>query len=182
MNPATKPPHRKNPQVFSQAGQIRKQQQQVATKKSSFAKPPSPQSHLNRSQQQQVRQLPQRHLAPNWLQSLLRVQRVSTIVVGSIFGLSSIVYGYTMHTQTTWRSQQAQLKWWEDQGNKQGVMNETLKQQIAETAEQPASGLVEPKPHLTIFIQSAPPRSPKSLPQPVTSPQLAPVNKISLGY
>lgn len=181
MNQATKPPHRKNTQVVARAGQIRQQQQQVATKKSSFSKPASATSHLNCAQQQQVRKLPQRHLAPGWLQSLLRVQRVSTIVVGSIFALSSIVYGYTMHTQTTWRSQQAQLQRWEDQESKQAVMNETLKQQMAETAEQPTSGLVEPKPHLTIFIQSAPPRSPRPLPQPI-SPQLAPASKIPLGY
>jgi hypothetical protein len=161
------------------------QQHRAGTRKSSGSKSVSTKSKILKSQQprqQQVRHLPPHHAAPGWLRSLLAMQNFSMVLFGSVFGLSSIVYGYTMHTQTTWRSQQEQLKRWQNQERQQAVMNENLKQQMAETAEQPGSGLVEPKPDRMIFIHSAPPRQPKLRPNTARTSQSKPVSKLPLGY
>jgi hypothetical protein len=130
----------------------------------------------------QVRQLHRHNPAPVWLKSLLAAQKVSMILFGSVFGLSSIVYGYTMHTQTTWRTQQDQLRRWQNQERHQGVMNENLKQVLAKTAEAKGSGLVDPKPQMAVFVHSASPRQPKPLPAMAKAPKPIPVSKIPSGY
>jgi hypothetical protein len=132
-------------------------------------------------QQQKVSQLPQHNLVPVWLKSLLTLQQVSTILFCSIFGLSSIVYGYTVYTQNEWKSKHGQLKRLQKQERQQGVMNENLKQEMAKTAEQPESGLVAPSPDKIVFIPRAPQRPTKSLPTP-QSPQPIPASKLPVGY
>jgi hypothetical protein len=185
MNRSHKLPHVKNPRSGLLAGKSRQQRHGAATK--STAKSRSPKSTViaatNLPEQQpsaQVKQL--HHSDPVWLKSLFALQRVSLVMFGSIFGLSSIVYGYTMHNQNTWRSQQDQLRRWQNQERHQGVMIENLNQQAAQTAEGKESGLVNPKPNLAVFVNSATPRPPKSLPSNSPAPTATPVSKIPLGY
>jgi hypothetical protein len=151
--------------------------------RSSVAKGSSPESQVvgfNHTQhQQQVRQF-SRNLAPAWLKSLLTIQRGSSILFGSVLGLSVIVYGYTASTQGAWKTQHKQLKRFQAQEQQQAVMNENLKQEMAQTAEQPASGLVDPSPDRLVFIPSAPQRPAKSLPTPPS--QSPPKSKLPLGY
>jgi hypothetical protein len=132
--------------------------------------------------QQQVRQLHTHVPAPVWLRSLLTAQKASKILFGSVFGLSLVVYGYTMHTQTTWRTQQEQLRRWQNQERQQGVMNENLKQELAKIAESKGSGLVDPKPQMAVFVYSAPSRQPKPLPAQVQAPKSLPASKTPSGY
>jgi hypothetical protein len=181
MNRSHKLPHVKNPRSGLLAGKPRQERNGAA------AKSRSPKSAViaatNLPQQPPAEQLKQlHHPDPAWLKSLLGLQRVSLIMFGSIFGLSSIVYGYTMHTQSTWRSQQDQLRRWQNQERHQGVMIENLNQQIAKTAEEKESGLVNPKPHLSVFVNGAAPRPPKPLPSNSPTPTTTPVSKIPLGY
>lgn len=153
-------------------------------KKSLAAKPAPSKSTMvgaNYLQQQQVRQLHSHAPAPAWLKSLRSAQKVSMILFGSVFGLSSIVYGYTMHTQTTWRTQQGQLRRWQNQEHQQGVMDETLKQELAQTAAAKGSGLVDPKPQMSVFVQGAPLRQLKPLPAKAT-PKSIPAARIPSGY
>jgi hypothetical protein len=140
-------------------------------------------SHVkNPSQPQPAAQVRRLHRPdPAWLKSLFALQRVSLFVFGGVFGLSSIVYGYTMHTQSTWRSQQDQLRRWQNQERHQGVMTENIKQQMATTAEAKGSGLVNPKPDLSVFVHSATP-APKPAPKVSPSPVTPTVSKIPLGY
>ena len=137
---------------------------------------------VNQLQQPQVRQLHTHAPAPVWLKSLLTAQKASMVVFGSVFGLSSIVYGYTMHTQTTWRTQQEQLRRWQNQERHQGVMNEKLKQDLAKTAEAKGSGLVAPKPQMSVFIHGASPRLPKPLSTTAQSLKPTPVSQVPSGY
>jgi hypothetical protein len=160
---------------------VTKRRDGTATKKSSVSKSAATKSKYAR-QQQPLRQLTQRRSTPVWLRSLLAVQKISMVLFVSVFGLSSIVYGYTMQNQTTWRSQQDRLKRWQNQERQQAVMNENLKQQMAQTAEQKESGLVAPKPDRMIFIHSAPLRQPKLVPNTSPSPQPTPASKLPLGY
>jgi hypothetical protein len=116
------------------------------------------------------------------LKSLQAVQRGSMAVFCSVFGLSAIVYGYTVYTQGSWKSQHSQLKRLQLQERQQAVMNENLKQQMAKTAEQPASGLVEPNPDRIVFIPSAPQRPTKPLPTTFQSPKPDRVSQLPFGY
>ena len=153
--------------------------------KSLAAKPTSSVSTtvgINQLQQQRVRQLPSRAPAPVWLKSLIAAQKVSMVLFGSVFGLSSIVYGYTMHTQTTWRTQQEQLRRWQHQERQQGVMNENLKQELAKRAEAKGSGLVAPTPQMSVFVHGAPLRQPKTLPTTAQALKPIPPAKIPSGY
>ena len=154
-------------------------------KKSSASKPTLSKSTavgVNPDQQQQVRKLPSHAPAPVWLKSLLTAQKVSMALLCSVFGLSSIVYGYTMHTETTWRTQQEQLRRWENQERQQGIMTENLKQDLAKTAEAKESGLVDPKPQMAVFVHGAPPRQPKPLPAKVQASKPTPLSKVPSGY
>ncbi len=88
------------------------------------------------------------------------------------------MYGYTARTQDLWKTQHKQLKRFQTQEQQQALMNEHLKQQLAEAAEQKNSGLVAPTPDRIVFIPSAPPRPDKSLPTPPEQAQ----SRLPVGY
>jgi hypothetical protein len=132
---------------------------------------------------QQVRQLPRNNTVPNWLKSLLVVQRGSLIVFCSILVLSSIAYVCTVYTQSAWKTQHGQLKRLQKHERQQGVMTENLKNQMAIVAEQPDSGLVSPSPDRVIIVPKAPQRPAKSLalaPAPAPAPTYP--STLPLGY
>ena len=130
---------------------------------------------------QPARQIPQNNSVPIWLTSLLTMQQGALAVFCSIFGLSAIAYGYNAYTQDLWKSQHGQLKRLQAQEHQQGVMNENLKHQLAQAAEQPKSGLVAPNPDRIVVIPSAPQRPTKS-PATSSSPRSIPASKLPLGY
>ncbi|MCY7367479.1 MAG: hypothetical protein LH474_04930 [Chamaesiphon sp.] len=180
MHQPNRLPNLNDSHAVTRGSRLPKQQ----AKKSLASKPAPSQSTtigVNHLQNQRVRQLPRHAPAPVWLKSLLAAQKVSMVLFGSVFGLSLIVYGYTMHTQTTWRTQQDQLRRSQNQERQQGVMNEKLKQDLAKRAEAEGSGLVAPEPQMAVFVQSAAPRPPK-LPTMAQAPKPIPVSKIPSGY
>ncbi|WP_310484245.1 hypothetical protein [Chamaesiphon sp. VAR_48_metabat_403] len=128
-------------------------------------------------QHQSVRQLTP-NSAPAWLKSLLTIQRGSLIIFFTLLGSISLVYAHTARTQDSWKTQHKQLKQFQTQEQQQALMNEHLKQQLAETAEKTSSGLVAPNPDRIVFIPSEPPRPTKSLPTP---PEQA-KSKLPVGY
>jgi hypothetical protein len=128
-------------------------------------------------QRQSVRQLTP-NSAPTWLRSLLTIQRGSLIIFCTLLGSISLVYAYTARTQDLWKTQHKQLKQFQTQEQQQALMNEHLKQQLAETAEKKDSGLIAPTPDRIVFIPSAPPRPTKSLP----TPQEQAKSKLPVGY
>jgi hypothetical protein len=182
MHQPNKLPNPHNSHPVTRGNGLRKQR----TKKSLASNTPSSPlktvgiNHLE--QQHKVQQLHSHAPAPVWLKSLLTAQRISMILFASVFGLSSIVYGYTMHTHTTWRTQQDQLSRWNNQERHQGVMNEKLKQDLAKKAETKESGLVAPKPEMSVFVRGASPRQLKSLPATAHTPTPIPAAKIPSGY
>jgi hypothetical protein len=134
---------------------------------------------LHHISQAKVSQLPQP--LPAWLRSLLTIQRGTGILFGSVFGLSIIVYGYTVYTQDLWKHQHGQLQRLQTQEQQQGVMDENLKHQLAEAADKPDSKLVSPTPKQLVFIPHAPLRPNKSIPTNA-QPKTAPAPKAPLGY
>jgi hypothetical protein len=174
--PTTKPAHCQNSRHVPVKPRVNQRRNSATTKSSPVVKSPQPR------QQRKVKAKPPSYLVPFWLKSLLALQKISLVLFVSVFGLSSIVYGYTMHTHTTWRSQQDRLRRWQNQERQQAVMNENLKQQSAQAAEDKNSGLVSPKPERMIFIHSEPLRQLKPLPNSTPSPQPTPISKLPLGY
>jgi hypothetical protein len=136
---------------------------------------------LQHISQAKVSQLPQPQPLPAWLQSLLTIQRGTGILFGSVFGLSIIVYGYTVYTQDLWKNQHGQLQRLQTQERQQGVMDENLKHQLAEAAEKPNSPLVPPTSKQLVFIPTAPQRPTKTVATRATA-KTTPVPKAPLGY
>jgi hypothetical protein len=132
-------------------------------------------------QHQPAIQFPQRNSVPAWLRSLLTVQQGAKILFSGIFGLSLIVYTYTVYTQNLWKQQHGQLTRLQNQERQQGVMNENLKHQMAVAAEHPLNGLENPDPQKIIFITGAPQRPIKS-PSATSSSQPESESKPPLGY
>ena len=104
------------------------------------------------------------------------------IIFSSVLGLSTIVYGYTVYTQSLWRSQHGQLERLQLQESQQGVMDEHLKQNMAQAAERVDSGLLAPNPDRIVFIPSAPQRPTKPLPVATHSAASAPPSQLPVGY
>ena len=148
--------------------------------KSSVSKRPPTTSNAS-GLNHRVRQLPQHNLVPIWLKLLLTMQKKAVVLLASIFGLNLILYGYTVYTQDSWKHQYGQLKRLQQQEDQQSVMNEILKHQMAQTSEQPESGLVAPQPDRIVFIPRAAQRATKSLPA-AEQPKTTPVSKLSVGY
>jgi hypothetical protein len=134
----------------------------------------------NPQPRRQVRQVSSRQTVPIWLKSLLTIQRSVMIVFCSIFGLSAIGYGYTVYTQDLWKSQHGQLRRLQNQESQGGVMNENLKQDMAQKAESSTSGLVAPTPDRNIFIPIAPQRPTKTLSTP--SARTSQLSQLPRGY
>ena len=136
----------------------------------SSSKPaPSRLKVVGSNHQQQVKHLPEPNAIPVWLRSLLTMQHGALIVFASMLGLSAIVYGYTVYTQSLWRSQYGQLQRLQLQESQQAMMNEHLKQQMAQAAQGSKSGLIAPNPDRMVFIPTAPQRPAKPLLTPHSS-------------
>jgi hypothetical protein len=134
------------------------------------------------SQQDRVHKLPKNLPTPAWLKSLLSLQKGSKLIFLIILGLTLIAYGYTAYIQDRWKEQHGKLKRLREQERQQVVINESLKYQLAEAAEKPNSGLINPDPSRIIFLPATPPRpvkSPKTASQSWNFPR--PSHK-SVGY
>ncbi len=141
---------------------IQPRQKQFATSDRLPTKVNSVGANSTARRHQKVRQFPRQNSIPNWLRALLNLQKGAKLLWGGMFGLSLLAYGCTVHTQNTWKQQHGQLKQLQDRERKQSEMNENIKNQLAEAAEQPQSQLVEPDPNRSIFIPSATQRPIKS--------------------
>lgn len=113
---------------------------------------------------------------------MLSVQQGAMVIFSSVLGLSAIVYGYTVYTQSLWRSQHGQLERLQLQESQQGMMNEHLKQDMAQAADRAESGLIALSPERIVFIPSAPQRPTKSLPVATHSATLQPLSQLPVGY
>jgi cell division protein FtsL len=137
-------------------------------------------SHTPR--QQRVHKLPKNLPTPAWLKSLLSLQKGSKLIFLSIFSLTLIAYGYTAYIQDQWKEQHGKLKRLREQERQQVVINESLKYQLAEAAEKPTSGLVNPEPSRLVFLPAAPPRPFKSPTAPSGAWNIPHPSQTSVGY
>lgn len=103
-----------------------------------------------------VRQIPLKQPYPMWLKLLIRVQRGSLLVAIVLVTAALVVYGSTIYMQRYWGTKHGQLKSMQKGVRQMVVMNEALKNQIMQQAEQPGSGLVPRTPAHTIQLEPSP--------------------------
>lgn len=126
-----------------------------------------------------VRKLPQAKPLPGWLKLLIAAQRSSSVLTLCLVGSVLAVYGWTVYSQQLWSTNYQRLETLQRNERQLTAANEVLKNQIAQQAESPNSGLVIPRPDQTIFLQPAPLRDPVAAPAS-PAPDLQPVRP--LGY
>ncbi len=138
---------------------------------------------INPHQQQshQVKQFPQKQSVPAWLKSLIAMQRLSLVLFCGTFGLSALGYGYTAYTQDTWKTQHGRLQRLQRQELQQATVAENLRHQLAETAELPSSGLVDPTTDRLVAISTASQRQAKS-PAPTSVTKSTTPSSLPTGY
>lgn len=91
---------------------------------------------------------------PAWLRFLLFLQHCSSFVTVSLVVSTLIVYAGVVYSQQQWSSNYDELKKLQRSYRNLIATNETLKNQLAEQAEQPEAGLVLPDPDNTIVLPS----------------------------
>ncbi len=123
--------------------------------------------------------LPQR-LTPIWLSSLIFLQRSSDFITFLLVAATLSVYSWTVYTQQQWAQEYRKLETLQRHERHLTMANEGIKDQLAQQAEKPATGLVTPSQANTIFLPPAPQRQSSSILSKTTDPE--PAAKTPLGY
>lgn len=132
-----------------------------------------------------VKVLPNRQLKPLWLRSLLSLQRTSSVLTFLLLGCALTIYGSTVYDQQRWSEQYQKLETLRRNEQQLNSASVVLKHQIANTANDPATGLRPQQSGDMIFLVPAPERpAPTSVTAGNAQPQSAQksVTKIPLGY
>lgn len=117
---------------------------------------------------------------PAWLRSLVTLQRTSNLVCFFLIASTLGVYAWTVYTQQMWSQEYRKLETLQRHERQMTATNEALKNQLAQEAERPGTGLVAPNPANTIFLPPAPQR--QSLPKPAETPTSETSPTTPLGY
>ncbi len=117
---------------------------------------------------------------PPWLSSFLFLQRSSDIVTFLLVAATLTVYSWTVYTQQQWTREYRKLETLQRNERHLTTVNEVMKDQLAQQAESPATGLVPPTQANTIFLPSAPQRQVKANLAKTTQPDST--AKSPLGY
>jgi Fe-S cluster biosynthesis and repair protein YggX len=123
--------------------------------------------------------LPQR-LTPIWLSSLIFLKRSSDVVTFLLVAATLTVYSWTVYTQQQWAQEYRKLETLQRNERHLTMANEGIKDQLAQQAEKPATGLVTPSQANTIFLPPAPQRQSSTTSTNTTDPE--PAAKTPLGY
>ncbi len=92
---------------------------------------------------------------PTGLQFLLRFQQATSVITFGLVGVALTVYGLTVYTPRTWSHEYKRLRSLQNHERQLVATNEILKNQLAQQAEKPNSGLVRPNPNYNIFLPSS---------------------------
>lgn len=118
--------------------------------------------------------------APTWLRTIAFLQRSSDLVTFLLVIVTLTVYSWTVYTQQHWAKEYRKLETLQRNERNLTTANETIKDQLAQQAEKPATGFVIPDQSNTIVLQPAPQRS---LPiDPTPKAALASEVTAPLGY
>jgi len=105
-----------------------------------------------------------RQQTPIWLSSLLFLQRSSDVVTFILVATTLTIYSWTVYTQQQWTKEYQKLETLQRHERHLTTTNAVIKDQLAQQAENPATGLVTPTPANTIFLPPAPQRQAQTIP------------------
>lgn len=134
---------------------------------------------------QTVKMLPTPQTTPLWLRSLLNLEKISSISAFSVIATALAIYGGTVYNQRLWAEEYRKLEGLQRQERQLNAANEVLKNQLAQQAENPNSGLVPQNPAGMIFLPPASPRSVSPAPIPAninSAKNKDKLRKTPLGY
>ncbi len=118
--------------------------------------------------------------SPLWLRSLLFVQRSSDVITFCLVAITLTVYSWTVYTQQQWSQEYRKLETLQRHERHLTTTNETLKDQLAQQAENPETGLVTPTTANTIYLPPARQET-QAAPTPPL-PETQPTTSMPLGY
>jgi hypothetical protein len=118
---------------------------------------------------------------PLWVTVLLKLQQGSFFVTFSLIVGAMVVYGWTVYIQQRWGQEYEKLETLKKQERQLISANEVLKNQMAQQAENPTTGLLLPNPNNAIFLAPAPQRPAVKPSSPPVSPSNTSSNR-PLGY
>jgi hypothetical protein len=113
--------------------------------------------------------MPTATAAPIWLLRLYTSHRYSSILTFFLVAATLCMYGWTVYSQQLWSQGYHRLQNLQLHERQLTTTNATLKNKMAEEAEQEAAGLVSPTPARTIFLPAISP-SATSAPTPPSKP------------
>lgn len=119
-------------------------------------------------------------LTPRWLSSLLFLKRSSDLVTFLLVTTTLTIYSWTVYTQQQWTRDYRKLENLQRQERQLTTANEVMKNQLAQQAEKPATGLVPPTQTNAIFLPPAQERKSSTTQTQATDSE--PVAKSPLGY
>lgn len=117
---------------------------------------------------------------PIWLSSLLVLQRGSDVMAFFLVATTLTIYSWTVYTQQQWTQEYRKLEALQRQERQLTTANAVMKDQLAQQAERPATGLVTPSQANTIYLPSAPQRPFNASSTRSADPE--PAGKTPLGY
>ena len=117
---------------------------------------------------------------PLWLSSLLFLQRSSDVITFLLVAATLTIYSWTVYTQQQWSQEYGKLQKLQRDERQLTTANAVIKDQLAQQAEKPGTGLVPPTQANTIFLQPAPQRPFHTAPNQSTEPE--PPQLPPLGY
>lgn len=117
---------------------------------------------------------------PWWLRSLTGIYSISSVTTILLGAATLTMYASTVYHQQQWSQEYGRLESLRREERQLSATNEVLKNNIAESAEQPNTGLVPPEAAPTIVLEPAPP-SKSAAPKP-TPTKMTPLVEEPLGY
>lgn len=123
-------------------------------------------------------------LKPGWLRSLQGLEQASTVLSCLLVVGALVTYGWTVYSQQQWSQEYRQLEALRRSERQLTAANESLKNKLAQEAENPGTNLVAPQPEHLVFLSPAPvttkPAQPSEPPSPLRSSELP--ESTPLGY
>lgn len=122
-----------------------------------------------------------RQPTPSWLSFLLFLQRGSDLIAFLLVATTLTIYSWTVYSQQQWAKEYRKLETLQRNERHLTSANELMKDQLAQQAERPATGLVTPTQANTIFLPPAPQRQ-VSAPPRAAQPEPEATSTSPLGY
>ncbi|MGB3655060.1 MAG: hypothetical protein WBA41_28180 [Rivularia sp. (in: cyanobacteria)] len=103
--------------------------------------------------------MPDGSKVPMWLMRWNSLHRHTSVATFVLVSATLVVYGLTVYSQHLWSSSYKKLQDLQRDERQLTKHDETLKNQMAQEAEKPHSGLISPTPANTIFLEETTPSS-----------------------